>query len=184
MLLCKVNTSTISIVISVGAFLISVVSIVLSVLNYRKDRWKISLSAWIEPLKSSVPVHQGAIRGHLFVKAANLGRRTLTIEKMYLQVFGDELEELRKNGHVWTDKIERIGAVASFPYASTARFPAQLGENEPMTARMSLLGLDSANLESRNRRCIVYVIGRRKPIKIRCEVPGDSRELNVHYFYG
>jgi hypothetical protein len=183
-LLRKVDKSTISIGIALGAFLISLVSLLVSILGYRKDRWKLSLEAWIEPSKSSPPFFEGSIRGRLFVKAANIGRRALTIEQIHLQVFEDEVEELRKNEHVWTGKKERRGAVASFPYTRPRGFPVQLDENEPMTAEMSLLGIDSANLESRNRRCIVYVTGRRKLIKIRLGLAGDSLPRKVRYFSG
>lgn len=171
-------------IIASGALLISVVSIILSILNYRKDRWKLSLEAWIRIQTMSQPTKEQSRRGWLCVKAANIGRRALTIEKIYLQVFGDEIEELRKTPLVEMGRIDRIGMVACFRLYTPAGFPIQLNENEPITAEAPLARGDPAKLESRSRQCVVSVTGRRKPIKIRCGLPGDSGERKVHHFSG
>jgi hypothetical protein len=92
----EVKTASLSLFISCGAFLISVISIILSTLSYRKDRWKLSLEAWIQTRVSNLPNSPSLGQGRLLVKAANIGRRALTIEKICLQVFEHELEQLRK----------------------------------------------------------------------------------------
>lgn len=115
----KVDAPTISIVIACCAFLISFISITLSLLSYRKDRWKLSLGAWIEAPAPSIPSFPKAIRGRLFVETKNIGRRTLTIEGIALQVFKDELEEIRKSELARIEKVERIGFVAYFMSAQS-----------------------------------------------------------------
>jgi|SRR5271165_354834 len=167
-------TSNISILIACLALLISFVSITLSLLGYRKDRWKLYLQAWIEGPASPSTTN---IRRWLFVSAKNIGRRVLTIENIFVQVFEDELEELRKIQVVALTSIQGIGSVAYFP-PSGVRFPTQLGENEPVTAEVPLLGLHSL---SRSRLCIVNVTGRRRLIKIPI---GGNRRRKAHYFSG
>jgi hypothetical protein len=165
------DKSEVSIGISCGAFLISVISIILSILSYRKDRWRLSLEAWIKGYELNPGMPPNATRGELFVKMANIGRRALTIEKICLQVFEDEIEELNtlskpqsRTVLVRIEMVEHIGSVARFPLTRPqGGFPVQLTENEPMTAEMILLGLDPL---SRRRFCLVNVTGRRKPIKI------------------
>ena len=119
------------------------------------------------------------VRGKLFVKMANTGRRSLTIEGIWLQVFEDELEGLRKTELVYTERVERLGFVARFAFRQ-GEFPAQLGENEPKFSDITLLGLDPL---SRKRFCLVYVTGRRKPIKIQCW-DGKSRRPEPRRFSG
>jgi len=182
------DKSDVSIGISCGAFLISVISIILSILSYRKDRWKLSLEAWIKGSEfcPGMPVSPTTTRGELFVKIANIGRRALTIEKICLQVFEDEIEGLTTLSKppfrpvVRMEMVEHIGSVARFAFVSPqGGFPVQLSENEPMTAEMILLGLDPL---SRSRFCLVYVTGRREPIKIPCG--GKDHRPKIRYFSG
>jgi hypothetical protein len=144
-----VETTTISILISCLALFISIVSIGISILNYKKDRWKLSLEARIRIEKMLVPDGAQTGRGRLFLKAANIGRRALTIEKIFLQVFSDEIEELRSTPLVEVSSIEQIGTVAFFRTITPNRFPIQLAENEPITAQAILVCGDPVKLESR-----------------------------------
>jgi len=178
----KVDTSTISIFISVGALLISGFSIFLSILNYRKDRWKLSLEPWIEPGPSNPPFHPGSIRATLFVRVANIGRRALTIENIRLEVFEDEIEELDKS-ELASVKRQSNGWIAAFHYVGP-QMPAQLDENEPMRFEFSLVAVDSEKFTSKNRRCIINVTGRKKPIKVWCGLPSDSGDRKVYHFSG
>jgi len=103
-----VDKSNISIGISGFALLISAISIILSILSYRKDRWKLSLEAWIHrrgfitegqvlmPGAVPMPNSPTQVRGELFVKMANIGRRAVTIEKICLQIFEDEIDRLKE----------------------------------------------------------------------------------------
>src|SRR5260370_3755681 len=91
-------------------------------------------------------------QGRLLVKAANIGRRALTIEKIYVQGFQNELEELRKAPVAEVGRVERIGFVARFTtFTRPSRFPVQLGENEPITVEMIIVRVDDL---SRNRFCL------------------------------
>jgi hypothetical protein len=173
----KVDAPTVSIVIACCALFVSFISITLSVLSYRKDRWKLSLEAWIGR-------QEGLIQAHLFVKVANVGRRALTIEKICLQVFEDEIEALNKLNTsrqrlAIIERVEHIGSVARFPHTLSKGFPVQLGENEPTTVELILMGIDPL---SRSRFCLVYVTGRRAPIKIPCGV--KDRRSKTRFFSG
>jgi hypothetical protein len=183
--------SNLSILISCGAFLISLISIVLSILSYRRDRWKLSLEARIEGRVyrtengKVLPISPTRIRGELIVKASNIGRRSLTIEKICLQVFEDEVDALNAlpTHHQQLfiiERVEHLGPVARFAFISPQAFPVQLSENDPMTAKMTLLAIDPL---SRKRFCLVYVTGRRKPISINCW-NGKSRQPQPRYFSG
>jgi hypothetical protein len=166
------NAPTVSIIIACCALLISFISITLSVLSYRKDRWKLLLEAWIKPRASGNP--PTVVRGYLFVKLSNIGRRAVTIEKICLQLFEDEIEGLsgmNSMGHSTIERIEHIGYTVRFRFTNPKGFPVQLGENTPLTAEMILLVLDPV---SRRRFCLVYVTGR-KPIKIQCWIGGTLR---------
>jgi hypothetical protein len=154
--------------------IIACLALFISLRIYRRDRWKLSLEAWIEGRSyrtedgKVLPISPTQIRGELIVKASNVGRRSLTIEKICLQVFEDDIATLKAlpKNHQELFRIERdehIGAVARFAFMHPQDFPVQLNENEPMTADMSLFGIDPL---SRSRFCIVYVTGRVKPIKL------------------
>jgi hypothetical protein len=136
------------------------------------------LEAWIRV--SSMPDFPALVQGRLLVKDANIGRRALTIEKIYVQVFEDELEELRKAPVAEVGRVERIGFVARFTtFTRPSRFPVQLGENEPINVEMIIGRVDDL---SRNRFCLVYVTGSTKPIKLQCAI--HPRRPHRRYFSG
>jgi len=112
-----------------------------------------------------VPDRAQTGRGGLFLRAANIGRRALTIEKIFLQVFSDEIEELRTTPLVEIDTIERIGTVAFFRTITPNRFPIQLAENEPITAEAMLVCGDPAKLDPlAGKKVHKTVKFRRRPI--------------------
>lgn len=163
---------------------VSAVSFLLSFFSYRKDRWRLSLEAWIEAQTltpgTSVDANliPGLIRGRLFVNAANTGRRPITIQNIRLQVFKDELTDFRKTELVRIDEVAPFGFVAGFA-ATFPRCPLQLSENEPVLFEAAVSGLDPL---SRSRICIVDVTGRKNPIRVACET--DRQRCKRRYFSG
>jgi hypothetical protein len=177
-----VDKSAISLGISIGAFLVSVASIWLSIANYRKDRWKLSIEAKIQLRRLPEGDQSDSPPGRLLVTAANIGRRALTIENIDIQVFQDEIEGFQGTA-VQIRKMDRVGYVAVSFFKTPRDFPKQLKENEPLQVEILLVGFDHAKAKERRRLCIVRVTGRRKPALVRCRLPGehDSRPT---YFSG
>jgi hypothetical protein len=86
-------------------------------------RGDLKLQSQIKGQVSSNPTFpSGAIRGRLFVKMANIGRRVVTIEKICLQVFQEELEELRKINLAISKGLKALGLSLAFR-SHVQRFP-------------------------------------------------------------
>lgn len=131
-----------------------------------------------------MPVLEHLPAGRLYVRASNVGRRALTIEEIFLQVFPDELEELRTTPLARVGKMKRIEYVAIYAFKTPKDFPLKLVENQPITVEIILAGLDREKLSSTRRLCAVRVTGRKKPATIRCIVPGEFRQTDPKYFSG
>lgn len=164
-----------SIAISLCAFLVSCISITLSLLNYRKDRWKLAVTAWIYVPRSSEPSLPDPPNGRLGLKASNVGRRQLTLGEIFVQVFSDEIEELRNQPLVQTFTKGGLGCFASFAAKYPSKFPLQLKESEPITVDVILVGIEKEKLESRERLCLLSITGRKKLVKFPCILPGGAK---------
>jgi hypothetical protein len=177
-----VDKPTISLGTSICAFLVSLASIWLSISNYRKDRWKLSIEAKIQLLRIPEGAQSDSNPGRLLVTAANIGRRALTIENIDIQVFEDEIEGFQGTA-VEIRKMDRVGYVAVSFFKTPKDFPKQLKENDPLKVEIFLVGFDRAKAKDRRRLCIVQIVGRRKPALVRCRLPGDH-DSRPTYFSG
>lgn len=158
------------------ALAVSTVSLVISILNFRRDRGRVSAEAAI---RIRFTEHEASVGGEdkrvgrFWVKVTNVGRRPVTLEDIGLEVFADEVPKLRaKNSAATVREQAGVGFFAAFPQELT--FPVSLKESEPIETEQWLPDNDLEAYTQRRRRALVAVIGRRRPLLFRCPVQDSS----------